>query len=430
MARTYAYLFGLGATLLLITLFLPHDPHRQVLPLLVAAGLAYGTTIGFIVGYDRLPLKLFQASPALGSTLIAIVLYWSGVQAITAYSVYFFWVTLSAAYFFSLRITFAQIGFATTLFAIVLGLRSDASDLPLLHMVMMAGSLFVAGGLMVLLRNYAARAQQEGDRVKAEFIATVSHELRTPLTSIIGYLDLLKEDEGPPLPERQRGEFMGVVDRNSRRLLRLVTDLLFVAQVQASGVQLNRGPFDLADVARESVETFTSRAEREGIVLRSDIEGGATCIGDRERMGQVIDNLLSNAIKFTKQGGEVIVSLRSDETTASVEVSDSGIGISPEDQSRLFEDFYRASGAKRHLIEGTGLGLAIVRAIVEAHGGEVSFASAEGEGSSFRFSVPTAPPAATSSDAGHPPEAPARPRQACEPRSRPAVSALPDHRSA
>jgi signal transduction histidine kinase len=428
MARTYAYLFGLGATLLLATLFLPHNPDREIVPLLIAAALAYGTAAGFVIGFDRLPMRLFQAAPALGTTLISIVLYWGGPDAISAYAVYFFWVTLSAAYFFSLRITFLQIGFATLMFALVLRLRPDA-QLPMVHLVMMAGSLFVAGGLMVMLRGYAERSQNEADRVKAEFIATISHELRTPLTSIIGYLDLVRGD-GPRLPSRQRDEFMGVIDRNSRRLQRLVTDLLFIAQVQASGVQLNHAEFDLAAVARESVETFADRAQREGIDLRGEIDDVGVCVGDADRIGQVMDNLVSNAIKFTLEGGTVTVSLRREaEGDAVLEVTDTGIGIPESEQSKLFEDFYRASGAKREYIEGTGLGLAIVRTIVEGHGGRVTVSSVEGEGSVFAVSLPTGPRAATSSGPDPPHAARARRRRGRGLRSRRAGSARPGRRS-
>jgi signal transduction histidine kinase len=429
MARTYAYLFGLGATLLLVTLFLPHSSDRQVLPLLIAAALAYATAIGFLIGFERLPLGLFKAAPALGSTLISIVLYGAGADAISAYAVYFFWVTLSAAYFFSLRITFLQIAFATLLYALILRLRPEA-ELPMVHLVMMAGSLFVAGGLMVMLRGYAERAQGEGDRAKAEFIATISHELRTPLTSIIGYLDLLKDDGTRQISNEQRGEFTNVIDRNSRRLLRLVTDLLFIAQVQANGVQLSHADFDLAAVARESVETFGARAKHEEIDLRSEIEEVGICTGDGDRIGQVIDNLLSNAIKFTPPEGTVTVSLRRNGGGSAVlEVADTGIGIPESEHSQLFEDFYRASGAKRQFIEGTGLGLAIVRTIIEGHGGEVSFNSREGEGSTFRVSLPTERREATSSGLAHPHAAPTRRPRARVPRSLQARSGHSHRRS-
>ena len=161
--------------------------------------------------------------------------------------------------------------------------------------------------------------------------------MRTPLTSIIGYLDVLNGDSAPQLSGERRGEFMNVIDRNSRRLLRLVSDLLFIAQVQASGVQLNHAEFDLAAVAAESVETFGDRAEREGVCLRSEIDDVGVCTGDADRIGQVADNLLSNAIKFTPPGGMVTVSVRPDEaggaalgspTTASASPSPSSPGYS------------------------------------------------------------------------------------------------------
>ena len=173
MARSFTYLFGLGATLLLLTLVLPHDPDRQIAPLLAAAAAAYAAAAGFVIGFDRLPLPVYKAAPALGSVLITVLLYWGGVNTISAYAMFFVWVTLSAAYFFHIRVAFANVAFATALYAIVLRLRPDF-PLPMVHLVMMAGSLFVAGGLMVMLRGYAERAQEEADRAKAEFIATIS----------------------------------------------------------------------------------------------------------------------------------------------------------------------------------------------------------------------------------------------------------------
>jgi len=231
---------------------------------------------------------------------------------------------------------------------------------------------------------------RESDRLREEFFGLVSHELRTPLTSIVGYVELLSEDaEGSQvLSFAERRRFIGVVDRNSRRLLRLVADLLFVAQLEDGRLRLERRRFDLALVARESIEAAAPSARSGEVTLASAIEGPIHCEGDRDRLAQAIDNLLSNAIKFTAGGGEVGLQVRSQGKVASIEVWDTGVGIPGEEQARLFERFFRASSARSPETPGIGLGLVITRAIIEAHGGALSLESVQGRGSTFRCELP------------------------------------------
>jgi signal transduction histidine kinase len=389
MARTFAYLYCAGGTLLLITLFLPHSSDWVLWPLVMNVVLANLAGVVFLVAYDRLPLSVFKLAPALGAILIGIGMWAGGANMVAPYAMFFFWVTLSAAYFFDLRVALANVGFAVGLYAAVLALKPEA-ELPALQLVMAAGTLFVAAILMVQLRVHAENAQEEADRNKAEFFALVSHELRTPLTSIIGYLELVRGNGSRP-PGGKQVEFLDVIHRNSRRLLRLVGDLLFIAQIQASGVELERAEFELEEVVNESVETFRARATREGIELRVETGDVPTCSGDAGRMGQVLDNLISNAIKFTPEGGSVTVRLHPEGAThAAIEVADTGMGIPVREQDRLFEDFYRSSGAKRLAIEGTGLGLAIVKTIVDAHGGDIELRSILNRGTTVRIRLPIA----------------------------------------
>jgi signal transduction histidine kinase len=236
-------------------------------------------------------------------------------------------------------------------------------------------------------RNH--NAMLEAERVKQDFFTLVSHELRTPLTSIIGYLDVLLDDVKEQLPPDQRHKFLAVMDRNSHRLLRLVGDLLFAARVDAGQVELESSEFDLTEVIRESVQTFRASAAREGLQLRHEIAEVPACVGDSGRIAQAVDNLIGNAIKFTPPEGSVTVRLRPGAgDTADIEVEDTGIGIAPDDRHGVFHRFYRGEEATTRAIEGTGLGLAIVKVIVEAHGGNVSFSSVEGEGTVFRISLP------------------------------------------
>jgi signal transduction histidine kinase len=224
------------------------------------------------------------------------------------------------------------------------------------------------------------------DRLKDDLIALVSHELRTPLTSISGYLELLMEGE-ESFSEDQRA-FLDVIDRNAERLLRLVTDLLFVAQAQAGRLTLDQAELDLCELVEEAVTAALPVAEERKIMVSYRPSVGAFVRGDRVRLAQVIDNLLSNALKFTPPGGVVRVSVRVADEEVALEVADNGIGIPEDQQTELFDRFYRARSAVKKAIQGTGLGLSIVKAIAEAHGGSVSVASLEGEGSVFRVVLP------------------------------------------
>jgi signal transduction histidine kinase/CHASE3 domain sensor protein len=244
-------------------------------------------------------------------------------------------------------------------------------------------------GRIVVLSDVTAR--REAERMKDEFSALVSHELRTPLTSIIGYLELLRSDaeaDGDDPAARQRAQFLAVVDRNARRLLRLVGDLLFVAQVEAGSLSLDEGDVDLDAVARESVEAAEPRARAGGVELTLESEPVPVVRGDRDRLAQALDNLVSNAIKFTPDGGRVTVRLMRDDDRAVLEVQDTGIGISQPDLERLFQRFFRTQRATSAAIPGVGLGLTIAQAIVHGHDGHISVQSMDGQGTTFRMELP------------------------------------------
>ncbi|MGZ4352894.1 MAG: sensor histidine kinase [Gaiellaceae bacterium] len=226
----------------------------------------------------------------------------------------------------------------------------------------------------------------ELDRLKDEFVSLVSHDLRTPLTSISGYVELLQENER--LDDESRG-FLDVVDRNANRLLRLVDDLLFVARVAAGRLELELTEVDLVAVAEHCVDTARPRAVRAGIELELLVEGAAATAGEPHRLSQLLDNLVSNAIKFTPDGGRVSVRVAREGRSAVLEVSDTGIGIPPEERPHLFECFYRAPAAVERQIQGTGLGLHIAKAIVDAHAGRIAVVPHEGaSGTTFRVELP------------------------------------------
>ncbi len=228
---------------------------------------------------------------------------------------------------------------------------------------------------------------RELDRLKDEFISLVSHELRTPLTSIHGYLELLLDGGAGELGEEQ-ARFLTVVERNSKRLMQLVGDLLFMAQVEAGKLALDLEEVDLNEVISECLEAAQPIADDRQIELVAEVADTPSMLGDRSRLAQVLDNLISNALKFTPRAGRVSVRVSLDGNEALVEIKDTGVGIPLEEQGRLFERFFRSSTATEQAIPGTGLGLTIAKTIVERHEGSISIESADGAGTTARVRLP------------------------------------------
>jgi PAS domain S-box-containing protein len=230
---------------------------------------------------------------------------------------------------------------------------------------------------------------RELDRVKDEFIALVSHELRTPLTSIRGYLELVADDAEAAGQSDEQREWLKVIDRNADRLLSLVEDLLLSAQAHSGSLALSQSEFDAATIVRECAEGCAPAAAARGIRLEYTAEPGLLLTGDPGRIGQVIDNLVSNALKFTPSGGRVELIAREHGAGVRIEVADTGMGIPPEEQDRLFDRFFRTARVQSEAIVGAGLGLSIAKAIVEAHNGHIFFRSVVGEGTTFTVFLPT-----------------------------------------
>lgn len=212
------------------------------------------------------------------------------------------------------------------------------------------------------------------------FLANVSHELRTPLTSIIGYLDMALDSDLDPVLAR----YLTTTQRNAERLLDLVSTLLDAAAGEAP---LSKEPTDLVRLLRHSVESAAVRARTAGINLESDLPDHIHVVADSVKMSQVADNLVANALKYTPPGGTVQVSARQEGDWAMFEVRDTGIGLTPEELSKVFTSFYRTEYVRRAAIPGTGLGLAISQSIVHAHGGEITASSEVGVGSVFTVRI-------------------------------------------
>ena len=271
--------------------------------------------------------------------------------------------------------------------------RADGSTLPVSVSVTprfdeageTSGYLFVATDITTAL---------EASRLKDEFVGLISHELRTPLTSILGYLELLRDGDDDSGLTAEQNQYLEVVERNANRLLRLVGDLLFTAQVDSGKLQLVTASVELADIVTSSVQSAGPAADAAGISVRVELPDINPMVkGDAVRLGQAVDNLLSNAIKFTPKDGTVTVGLAIDDDDAVITVTDTGIGIPQDELDQLFARFFRASTATRNAVPGVGLGLTITRAIVVAHDGELDVESEEGVGTTFRMRLPLLPSA-------------------------------------
>jgi signal transduction histidine kinase len=230
-------------------------------------------------------------------------------------------------------------------------------------------------------------AEAESGRLKSEFFALVSHELRTPLTSIIGYLDILQETATDALGENGRRS-VDVIGRNTKRLERLVEDLLLLTQVDAGTFRVEPVPTCLRQIAQDAIEAMTPRAETGGVELTLDMAELPLVSADASRVAQVLDNLLSNSIKFTPPGGRIDLRVHREGHQVAIEVQDTGTGISPEELEHVFDRFFRAAEALSNHIQGVGLGLAITKVIVESHGGTISLHSEEGKGTLVRLLLP------------------------------------------
>jgi PAS domain S-box-containing protein len=243
--------------------------------------------------------------------------------------------------------------------------------------------------LTALDREHASVLRlEEVDHVKQELVSNVSHELRTPITSIAGYAELLSDGMLGELTEGQ-ADAVERIERNTTRLGLLVEDLLTLSKAESGQLELARERVDLRHVVREGYELLEELVRLREIDLKFELpDQPVVVLGDAPALERVVMNLLSNAIKFTPDTGRVAVALSQNGDGASLIVSDTGMGISEEDQKHLFTRFFRSTAATEQAIQGTGLGLSIVHAIVTQHGGAVSIDSAPGRGTTVTVLLP------------------------------------------
>jgi GAF domain-containing protein len=240
-----------------------------------------------------------------------------------------------------------------------------------------------------LFREIADKSRQleVASRHKSEFLANMSHELRTPLNAIIGFSEVLNERMFGELNEKQE-EYLKDIHASGQHLLSLINDILDLSKIEAGRMELELTEFDLPAAVDNAVTLVRERASRKGVTVRIAIgDQVGTMRGDERKIRQVLLNLLSNAIKFTPEGGRIEVGAALDNGAVEVSVSDTGVGIAPEDQEAVFEEF-RQVGASAAKQEGTGLGLALSRKFIELHGGTIHVTSEVGAGSTFTFRLP------------------------------------------
>jgi GAF domain-containing protein len=233
-----------------------------------------------------------------------------------------------------------------------------------------------------------SRQIEAANRHKSEFLANMSHELRTPLNAIIGFSEVLGERLFGELNEKQ-AEYTEDILSSGRHLLSLINEILDLSKVEAGRMELELATFDLP-LAIDNARTFVrERATKHGINLDVTVdERLGDFVGDERKIKQVLLNLLSNAVKFTPEGGRIGITARQADGSVEISVSDTGIGIAPEDQARIFEEFRQVGSDYAHKTEGTGLGLTLAKKFVELHGGKIWVESEVGKGSTFSFTLP------------------------------------------
>jgi signal transduction histidine kinase len=241
-----------------------------------------------------------------------------------------------------------------------------------------------------LFREIADKSQQleAASRHKSEFLANMSHELRTPLNAVIGFSEVLLQRMFGALNDKQ-DEYLKDIYASGQHLLSLINDILDLSKIEAGRMELAAAPFHLPTALENAVTLVKERAARHGIALELDLDPRlGELVGDERKVKQVLLNLLSNAVKFTPEGGRISLKAGRTDGLVQIAVTDTGIGIAPEDQAAIFEEFRQVGSDETRKQEGTGLGLTLAKKFVELHGGRIWVESEPGRGSTFTFTLP------------------------------------------
>jgi signal transduction histidine kinase len=261
--------------------------------------------------------------------------------------------------------------------------------------------LLIGGILFVFFYIYMGRVERQlesANKAKSDFLASMSHELRTPLNAVIGFSQVLQDQDFGPLNEKQKEYVLDILE-SGKHLLNLINDILDLSKVEAGKMELQLSPVVVGDLLAGSLVMIKEKAMKHGITLKTDIPEELShfeMLADERKFKQILFNLLSNASKFTPDGGAITLSARrmaeGKGEVIQVSVKDTGIGIIPENQGKVFESFYQVSGSLTSKTSGTGLGLPLARSFVKLHGGRMWLESeGDGMGSQFYFTLPVQP---------------------------------------
>jgi signal transduction histidine kinase len=263
----------------------------------------------------------------------------------------------------------------------------DASVIDLLKTFASQSALAIQNARLFQEIEEKSRELATASRHKSEFLANMSHELRTPLNAIIGFSEVLSERMFGEINEKQ-AEYLDDILESGRHLLSLINDILDLSKIEAGRMELERTDFDLPTAIENTLILVRERAHRRAITLGRTVDERLGIIrADERKVKQVLLNLLSNALKFTPERGQIDVQGRVRDRVIEISVTDTGMGIAPEDQAAVFEEFRQVGTASKR-VEGTGLGLAISRKFIELHGGRIWVESEVGKGSRFAFTLP------------------------------------------